>query len=151
MGLFKRAGLAGRLDSPQVPLPVRPWRGSRAWTALRRDFSKGVDELDGWTHPKYPYLRHARLRSSTTPLILHKGREARCVPWSHGMHLTTMGKLVCSHGCSKATLHDKRRQLRGNGDLKNRCACKPWSFPKRSALDGVQLGRYQGLRCRDNR
>jgi hypothetical protein len=91
------------------------------------------------------------LAESGASKILHKGREARRVPWSHGMHLTTMGKLVCSHGCSKATLHDKRRQLRGNGDLKNRCACKPWSFPKRSALDGVQLGRYQGLRCRDNR
>ena len=85
------------------------------------------------------------------PKMLHKGREARRVPWSHGTYLTSMGKLVCSHGCSKATLHDKRRYLRGHGGQKNRCVCKPWSFPKRSNLDGVQLGRYQGLRCRDNR
>ena len=38
LGLFKRAGLAGRLDSPQVPLNwfpyLCPWRGSRAWTTL---------------------------------------------------------------------------------------------------------------------
>ena len=78
--------------------------------------------------------------------MLRKGREARRVPWSNGKYLTSMGKLVCRHGCSKQTLHDKRWLQR-----RSACSCAPWSFPHRSALDGVRLGRFAGMRCSSNR
>lgn len=88
-----------------------------------------------------PASLYEHLCETGAPMMLHKGREARRMPWSGGVHLTTMGKLVCTHGLSLATIADKRRVAESR-----RCACKPWSFPKRASREQMQLGRFKTVR-----
>ena len=73
------------------------------------------------------------------PSILVKGREARRLPYTSGertTYLTSFGQLVCRHGRKRSTLTDRRRAAA--------CSCTPVTFPNRSALIGVRIGRYAG-------
>ena len=88
-----------------------------------------------------PESLYGHLCETGKPKMDHKGREARQLPWSGGVHLTTMGKLVCKHGLSIVTLADKRRAIDGR-----KCTCKPWCFPKRVSREQMQLGRFKTVR-----
>ena len=70
-----------------------------------------------------------------------KGREARRIPHVPGpMFVTTLGKLCCRHGASRASL-SKRQRCSEPSSRRPACQCVLKPLPARAGIKGLQLGK----------
>ena len=93
-------------------LPIRPRGGSRGQSSCDCQSTEGLNVTpDASTAPPTPPASLFKfLQDTGAELTTVKGREARRIPHVAGpMFVTTMGKLCCRHGASRASLNKRQR------------------------------------------
>ena len=124
-------------------LPIPPRGGSRGRSSCDCQSTEGLNvKPDASTAPPPPPASLFQfLQDTGAELTTVKGREARRIPHIPGpMFVTTLGKLCCRHGVSRASL-SKRQRCSEPSSRRPACQCVLKSLPARAGIKGLQLGK----------
>ena len=131
----KKARLEGK------PLPPRG--GSRGRSCCDCQSTEGLNVTPdaSMALPSPPTSLFEFLEDTGAELIKVKGRDARRIPHVPGpTFVTTLGKLCCRHGASRASLCKKQKAL-APSSRRPACRCVLEPLPARSGLKDLQLGK----------
>ena len=124
-------------------LPIPPRGGSRGRSSCDCQSTEGLNVTpDASTAPPPPPASLFQfLEEAGAELTAVKGREARRIPHVPGpMFVTTLGKLCCRHGASRASL-SKRQRCSEPSSRRPACQCVLKPLPARAGIKGLQLGK----------
>ena len=124
-------------------LPIPPRGGSRGRSSCDCQSTEGLNvKPDASTAPPPPPASLFQfLEEAGAELTTVKGREARRIPHVPGpMFVTTLGKLCCRHGASRASL-SKRQRCSEPSSRRPACQCVLKPLPARAGIKGLQLGK----------
>ena len=124
-------------------LPKPPRGGSRGQSSCDCQSTEGLNVTPdaSMAPPPPPASLFQFLEDMGAELTTVKGREARRIPHVPGpMFVTTLGKLCCRHGASRASL-SKRQKCSELSSRRPACQCVLKPLPARAGIKGLQLGK----------
>ena len=124
-------------------LPLPPRGGSRGWTCCDCQNTEGLNVTpDASTAlPMPPTSLFEFLEDTGAELVKVKGRDARRIPHVPGpTFVTTLGRLCCRHGASRASLCKKQKAL-APSSRRPACQCVLKPLPARAEFKDLQLGK----------